>query len=385
MSVLFCFLTARHQVVYTYLEECGKVVLCSEQTWCRLFKFMIFGPPKRFSNRWKVGFIQRAAMQNPPFFQLRSCWHEWVFTALDAACYKLSVLGTPVKNCIREQFPRTNSFVLRQTREKNRFGYIIRKAWFLHPSPFIIIPHNILHLMVHDSWTFFPISWSRVFVSIYKITSWVAFGNHSPQRFSPWQYKPFDGFIMSARNQNLHFNVTRETQSCRALPKTTNSETSKEPPQRSQHVTSSTRSSNYITTERGQATPQRKGTLVICEHQDCLRAKDMPQCQHYCVEHCCNHIPDHAGNIATRFARDEPKRFPNRRCYHVGCNAMRIRVCARYCRAHCCYPKHGNWRLGVTKQWKPEPGAASDDVQHQTRAGADWNFFSILVRSEYKD
>lgn len=170
---------------------------------------------------------------------------------------------------------------------------------------------------------------------------------------------------MSARNKHLYFDITRETQSSRALPKASYNQSSKERPQRSQHVISKTTSSNCTENEEVQASPQRKTTLVFCEHQECIRCRDGPSCQHYCTLHCCNFFPDHPGNIATRLARDEPKRFPSRRCRRIGCNSMRIRVCERYCRAHCCYLKHGNWKLGTPKESKPEPGASSSQEQHQ--------------------
>lgn len=170
---------------------------------------------------------------------------------------------------------------------------------------------------------------------------------------------------MSSRNKHLLFDGTRETQSCRALPKTLNSQSSKEPPQRSQHVVSRSTSLNYSEKEEAQASPQRKTTQVLCKHRECIRCRDGPSCQHYCSNHCCSFFPDHPGSIATRLARDEPKRFPGRRCHHIGCNAMRIRVCERYCRVHCCYIIHGSWKLGTSKEAKVEAEASSSLKQVQ--------------------
>lgn len=145
--------------------------------------------------------------------------------------------------------------------------------------------------------------------------------------------------------------MSRETQSSRVLPRIHTPNPVREAPQRSQHFKGTISGTAYSSNDR--TTNFILQPLALsCEYELCGTTKEAPHCYHYCSEHCCDHIPDHFGEMAKRFARDEPKKFNSRRCCHSGCTAMRVRTCTMYCRNHCCHGEHDRWRETLNKKVK---------------------------------
>lgn len=104
-------------------------------------------------------------------------------------------------------------------------------------------------------------------------------------------------------------------------------------------------SSNHrVAKERSQNRDLKPLSAITCENARCAIPVESSRCCAYCMQHCCDHVPDHrAVSSSFTLGRNRPE------CAHYMCTALKAPQCPSFCQDHCCKARHDQWRNRIAR------------------------------------